>query len=222
MRRLPRPRLGTSPSRAARSQPSPSGARAAARGRRRRSRPARGASEGDRRPERARRPRSRRGRPAPARRVRHGLDCRRDRATARAEPPPGAARAGDALPGRPVAGVARASELVHVRYPVDDVEAAIAFCTGHLGSSCCRTPMPDGGRPGAGGWSRTTSSAPTSRPRSSACAARAWPPARAALPPGGPPSVSYLPERRSARCGSRAARCVCRAKARAPATRERD
>src|SRR5580765_3898273 len=72
------------------------------------------------------------------------------------------------------------SETVYVRYMVDDVAAAIDFYTGHLGfsvnwsaapafayirrgalalllsgppSSAAR-PMPDGSRPGPGGWNR--------------------------------------------------------------------
>ena len=71
-------------------------------------------------------------------------------------------------------------ETVNVRYMVDDVEAAINFYTGHLGfslissmapafadvrrgtlrlllsgpSSSAGRPMPDGRRPGPGGWNR--------------------------------------------------------------------
>jgi catechol 2,3-dioxygenase-like lactoylglutathione lyase family enzyme len=71
-------------------------------------------------------------------------------------------------------------ETVNVRYMVDDVEAAIDFYTGHLGfslisnmapafadvrrgtlrlllsgpSSSAGRPMPDGRRPGPGGWNR--------------------------------------------------------------------
>ena len=72
------------------------------------------------------------------------------------------------------------SELVHVRYMVDDVDAAIAFYTTHLGftlntshapafadvvrgrlrlllsgpTSSAGRPMPDGARPAPGGWNR--------------------------------------------------------------------
>jgi catechol 2,3-dioxygenase-like lactoylglutathione lyase family enzyme len=71
-------------------------------------------------------------------------------------------------------------ELVHVRYIVDDVDAAVAFYTTHLGftvrtsfppafadvvrgrlrlllsgpASSAGRPMPDGRRPGPGGWNR--------------------------------------------------------------------
>ncbi len=71
-------------------------------------------------------------------------------------------------------------EMVSVRYMVDDVEAAIAFYTEHLGfevrmsaapafadvargnlrlllsgpQSSAGRPMPDGARPGPGGWNR--------------------------------------------------------------------
>jgi catechol 2,3-dioxygenase-like lactoylglutathione lyase family enzyme len=71
-------------------------------------------------------------------------------------------------------------DLVHVRYLVDDVEAAIAFYTTHLGfelrssaapafadvvrgrlrlllsgpASSAGRPMPDGRRPAPGGWNR--------------------------------------------------------------------
>jgi catechol 2,3-dioxygenase-like lactoylglutathione lyase family enzyme len=71
-------------------------------------------------------------------------------------------------------------ELVHVRYMVDDVEAAVAFYTTHLGftlrtsfppafadvvrgrlrlllsgpASSAGRPMPDGRRPAPGGWNR--------------------------------------------------------------------
>ena len=71
-------------------------------------------------------------------------------------------------------------ELVHVRYMVDDVDAAVAFYTTHLGftvrtsfppafadvvrgrlrlllsgpASSAGRPMPDGTRPGPGGWNR--------------------------------------------------------------------
>jgi catechol 2,3-dioxygenase-like lactoylglutathione lyase family enzyme len=71
-------------------------------------------------------------------------------------------------------------ELVHVRYMVDDVDAAVAFYTTHLGftvrtsfppafadvvrgrlrlllsgpASSAGRPMPDGRRPGPGGWNR--------------------------------------------------------------------
>jgi catechol 2,3-dioxygenase-like lactoylglutathione lyase family enzyme len=71
-------------------------------------------------------------------------------------------------------------QMVNVRYMVDDVEAAIAFYTGHLGFevrtnaapafadvtrgalrlllsgplSSAGRPMPDGAVPGAGGWNR--------------------------------------------------------------------
>jgi catechol 2,3-dioxygenase-like lactoylglutathione lyase family enzyme len=70
--------------------------------------------------------------------------------------------------------------MVHVRYLVDDVEASIEFYTGHLGfevlsnqapafadvrrgnlrlllsgpTSSAGRPMPDGRRPGPGGWNR--------------------------------------------------------------------
>jgi catechol 2,3-dioxygenase-like lactoylglutathione lyase family enzyme len=73
-----------------------------------------------------------------------------------------------------------ASETVNVRYMVDDVEAAVAWYTGHLGftllsnhapafadvtrgslrlllsgpTSSAGRPMPDGERPGPGGWNR--------------------------------------------------------------------
>jgi catechol 2,3-dioxygenase-like lactoylglutathione lyase family enzyme len=72
------------------------------------------------------------------------------------------------------------TEMVNVRYLVDDVEAAIAFYTEHLGftlrwsaapafadvvrgrlrlllsgpTSSAGRPMPDGTRPGPGGWNR--------------------------------------------------------------------
>ena len=71
-------------------------------------------------------------------------------------------------------------ELVSVRYMVDDVDAALAFYTGHLGfevlgnmapafadvargnlrlllsgpTSSAGRPMPDGAKPGPGGWNR--------------------------------------------------------------------
>jgi catechol 2,3-dioxygenase-like lactoylglutathione lyase family enzyme len=71
-------------------------------------------------------------------------------------------------------------EMVHVRYMVDDVQAAVAFYTTHLGftpltnqspafadvkrgnlrlllsgpSSSAGRPMPDGRQPGPGGWNR--------------------------------------------------------------------
>ena len=71
-------------------------------------------------------------------------------------------------------------DLVHVRYMVDDVDAAVAFYTSHLGftvrtsfppafadvvrgrlrlllsgpASSAGRPMPDGRRPGPGGWNR--------------------------------------------------------------------
>lgn len=73
-----------------------------------------------------------------------------------------------------------AADLVSVRYMVDDVESAIAFYTAHLGfelrmsaapafadilrgnlrlllsgpTSSAGRPMPDGARPGPGGWNR--------------------------------------------------------------------
>jgi catechol 2,3-dioxygenase-like lactoylglutathione lyase family enzyme len=73
-----------------------------------------------------------------------------------------------------------ASEMVNVRYMVDDVEAAVAWYTGHLGftllsnhapafadvtrgslrlllsgpTSSAGRPMADGERPGPGGWNR--------------------------------------------------------------------
>jgi catechol 2,3-dioxygenase-like lactoylglutathione lyase family enzyme len=72
------------------------------------------------------------------------------------------------------------TEMVNVRYMVDDVDAAIAFYTQHLGfevrtsfapafadvtrgnlrlllsgpTSSAGRPMPDGARPGPGGWNR--------------------------------------------------------------------
>ena len=72
------------------------------------------------------------------------------------------------------------SELVHVRYMVDDVAASVAFYTEHLGfevrmnaapafvdvirgnlrlllsgpTSSAGRPMPDGDKPGPGGWNR--------------------------------------------------------------------
>jgi catechol 2,3-dioxygenase-like lactoylglutathione lyase family enzyme len=72
------------------------------------------------------------------------------------------------------------SEIVNVRYMVDDVEAAVAWYTTHLGfkllsnqtpafadvalgslrlllsgpKSSAGRPMPDGERPGPGGWNR--------------------------------------------------------------------
>lgn len=72
------------------------------------------------------------------------------------------------------------SDLVHIRYMVDDVDAAIAFYTGPLGftlrmsaapafadvvrgrlrlllsgpKSSAGRPMPDGAQPGPGGWNR--------------------------------------------------------------------
>ena len=72
------------------------------------------------------------------------------------------------------------AELVNVRYMVDDVDAAIAFYTEHLGftlrtsaapafadivrgqlrlllsgpKSSAGRPMPDGSQPGPGGWNR--------------------------------------------------------------------
>lgn len=71
-------------------------------------------------------------------------------------------------------------EMVHVRYMVDDVEAAVAFYTTHFGfepltsavpafadvsrghlrlllagpTSSAGRPMPDGRQPGPGGWNR--------------------------------------------------------------------
>lgn len=71
-------------------------------------------------------------------------------------------------------------EMVSVRYMVDDVDAAIAFCTTHFGftvvssavpafadvargslrlllsgpASSAGRPMPDGRKPGPGGWNR--------------------------------------------------------------------
>ncbi len=71
-------------------------------------------------------------------------------------------------------------DLVHVRYMVDDVDAAVAFYTTHLGftqlssaapafadvvrgklrlllsgrTSSAGRPMPDGREPGPGGWNR--------------------------------------------------------------------
>lgn len=71
-------------------------------------------------------------------------------------------------------------ELVHVRYMVDDVDAAVAFYTEHFGfevrldaapafadvirgrlrlllsgpASSAGRPMPDGATPGPGGWNR--------------------------------------------------------------------
>src|SRR5882672_8663200 len=71
-------------------------------------------------------------------------------------------------------------DLVHVRYMVDDVDAAITFYTTHLGftplsnaapafadvvrgrlrlllsgrTSSAGRPMPDGRKPGPGGWNR--------------------------------------------------------------------
>ena len=73
-----------------------------------------------------------------------------------------------------------AHEMVNVRYMVDDVQAAVDFYTGHLGfalrstaapafadvsrgnlrlllagpDSSAGRPMPDGRRPGPGGWNR--------------------------------------------------------------------
>src|SRR3954470_4589061 len=73
-----------------------------------------------------------------------------------------------------------AEELVNVRYMVDDVDAAVAFYTTHFGfsvglsavpafadvrrgnlrlllsgpTSSAGRPMPDGRRPGPGGWNR--------------------------------------------------------------------
>jgi catechol 2,3-dioxygenase-like lactoylglutathione lyase family enzyme len=72
------------------------------------------------------------------------------------------------------------SETINVRYMVDDVDEAIAFYTGHLGfallssaspafadvsrgslrlllsgpTSSAGRPMPDGRKPGPGGWNR--------------------------------------------------------------------
>jgi catechol 2,3-dioxygenase-like lactoylglutathione lyase family enzyme len=72
------------------------------------------------------------------------------------------------------------SETINVRYMVDDVDEAIAFYTGHLGfallssaspafadvsrgslrlllsgpTSSAGRPMPDGSKPGPGGWNR--------------------------------------------------------------------
>ncbi|MFF5234731.1 VOC family protein [Dactylosporangium sp. NPDC000521] len=72
------------------------------------------------------------------------------------------------------------TDLVHVRYLVDDVPAAVAFYTTHLGftvrtdaapafadvvrgrlrlllsgpASSAGRPMPDGAKPGPGGWNR--------------------------------------------------------------------
>ena len=72
------------------------------------------------------------------------------------------------------------NEMVNVRYMVDDVDAALAFYTDHLGfeprmsaapafadvtrgnlrlllsgpSSSAGRPMPDGTKPGPGGWNR--------------------------------------------------------------------
>jgi catechol 2,3-dioxygenase-like lactoylglutathione lyase family enzyme len=72
------------------------------------------------------------------------------------------------------------TEMVHVRYMVDDVDAAIEFYTKHLGfevrmsaapafadvlrgnlrlllsgpASSAGRPMPDGAKPGPGGWNR--------------------------------------------------------------------
>src|SRR4029077_6992210 len=71
-------------------------------------------------------------------------------------------------------------EMVNVRYMVDDVQAAVDFYTGHLGfalrfsaepafadvkrghlrlllagpASSAGRPMPDGAKPGPGGWNR--------------------------------------------------------------------
>jgi catechol 2,3-dioxygenase-like lactoylglutathione lyase family enzyme len=79
-------------------------------------------------------------------------------------------------------------ETVHVRYMVDDVAAAADFYTTHLGfkelssalpafadvsrgnlrlllsgpASSAGRVMPDGARPGPGGWNESTSSPPTS------------------------------------------------------------
>jgi catechol 2,3-dioxygenase-like lactoylglutathione lyase family enzyme len=76
--------------------------------------------------------------------------------------------------------VSDADGLVHVRYMVDDVQAAVDFYTTHLGfalrssaapafadvtrgnlrlllsgpTSSAGRPMPDGRRPGPGGWNR--------------------------------------------------------------------
>lgn len=76
--------------------------------------------------------------------------------------------------------MADASETVHVRYLVDDVEASIDFYTTHLGftvlnkwapafadikrgplrlllsgpTSSAGRPLPDGRKPGPGGWNR--------------------------------------------------------------------
>jgi len=72
------------------------------------------------------------------------------------------------------------TDMVHVRYMVDDVAAAVSFYTTHLGftvltsyapafadvrrgnlrlllsgpTSSAGRPMPDGGQPGPGGWNR--------------------------------------------------------------------
>jgi catechol 2,3-dioxygenase-like lactoylglutathione lyase family enzyme len=71
-------------------------------------------------------------------------------------------------------------QMVNIRYMVDDVQAAVGFCTSHLGfmlrsggapafadvtrgnlrlllagpASSAGRPMPDGARPGPGGWNR--------------------------------------------------------------------
>ena len=85
---------------------------------------------------------------------------------------------------------------VNVRYMVDDVEAAVAWYTTHLGftllssaapafadvtrgslrlllsgpTSSAGRPMPDGERPKPGGWNRILSLSKTLLPRSPGCA----------------------------------------------------
>src|SRR5712692_8559037 len=43
---------------------------------------------------------------------------------------------------------------VNVRYLVDDVDAAVAFYTTHLGFSLLSSATPDGRAPAPGGWNR--------------------------------------------------------------------
>src|SRR5215813_14310595 len=99
---------------------------------------------------------------------------------------------------RPGGVMTSPEQMVNVRYMVDDVQAAIAFYTGHLGftlrssaapafadvtrgnlrlllagpASSAGRPMPDGAKPGPGGWNRIHLSCRTSAARWPGCAPR--------------------------------------------------